>query len=93
MSSWLGSRSAADPVGHSRRLPAHPLGVSVTPVHGSPGYPTVDHPGGRRMSRFAQLRADQELVGQAARRLRDLAIRDGYAGQPDKHRAFTLALG
>jgi hypothetical protein len=41
---------------------------------------------------YHQLRADKEIVRQAGRRLRDLAIADEYRGLPDKHRVFALTL-
>jgi hypothetical protein len=41
---------------------------------------------------YRQLRADQQIVEQAARRLRDRAIAGGYAGLEHKHFAFGLAL-
>jgi hypothetical protein len=41
---------------------------------------------------YRQVRADQQLVAQAARRLRDLAIADGYASLEHKHLALGLAL-
>jgi hypothetical protein len=39
-----------------------------------------------------QSRADRAVVEQAARRLRDRAIADGYAGYECKHLAFGMAL-
>ena len=41
---------------------------------------------------YRQLRADQQLVEQAAARLRHRAIRAAYAGLERKELAFTLAL-
>src|SRR4051794_14263525 len=41
---------------------------------------------------YRQLRADQQIVEQAARRLRDRAIADGYLGLEYKHATFALAL-
>jgi hypothetical protein len=41
---------------------------------------------------YRQLRADQQIVEQAARRLRDRAISDGYLGLEYKHVTFALAL-
>jgi hypothetical protein len=41
---------------------------------------------------YAQLRADRQIVEQAARRIRDRAIRDGYLGLEHKHVSFALAL-
>lgn len=41
---------------------------------------------------MSDARADRRVIQQAARRLRDVAIADGYAGLPHKHRAFALAL-
>jgi flagellar motility protein MotE (MotC chaperone) len=37
-------------------------------------------------------RADRQVIEQAAAQLRYGAILDGYAGMPDKHIAFALAL-
>ena len=37
-------------------------------------------------------RADRQVIEQAAAQLRHGAILDGYAGLPDKHLAFALAL-
>jgi hypothetical protein len=47
---------------------------------------------GEAMSYYEQLRADRAVVEQAAAHLRHQAIVDGYAGLPDKHIAFGLAL-
>lgn len=44
------------------------------------------------MSQVEVDRADRTAIEQAARRLRDDAIRDGYAGRPAKHIAFSFAL-
>ena len=44
------------------------------------------------MPSYQQLRADRAVVEQAATHLRQEAIRAGYAGRPDKHLAFALAL-
>ncbi len=44
------------------------------------------------MHSFDVDQADRTLIEHAARRLRDQAISDGYAGLPHKHRAFALAL-
>jgi len=45
-----------------------------------------------RRRRYAQLKADQHQVEQAAARLRQRAIREGYAGRPHQAVAFALAL-
>lgn len=37
-------------------------------------------------------RTDRAMIEQAARRLRDQAIADGYASRPNKHVAFSFAL-
>ena len=42
--------------------------------------------------RPAALRADRELLERAARRVRDDAIRAGYAGLSHQHVTFALAL-
>jgi hypothetical protein len=42
--------------------------------------------------RYHQLQADQQVVEQAARGLRDRAISDGYLGLEYKHLAFALAM-
>ncbi len=44
------------------------------------------------MHSFDVDQADRALIERAARRLRDQAISDGYAGLSDRHRAFALAL-
>ena len=44
------------------------------------------------MPNYQQLRADRAIVEQAARRVRDQAIADGYLGLEGKHFAFGLAL-
>ena len=43
------------------------------------------------MTNYQQLRAERAVVEHAARRLRDGAIADGYAGLEYKHLAFGLA--
>ena len=45
-----------------------------------------------RNDRLAALRADRALLERAARRLRDEAIRSGYAGLSHQHVTFALAL-
>src|SRR3954468_164701 len=44
------------------------------------------------MTNHQQSRADRAVVEQAARRLRDRAVADGYAGYECKHLAFGMAL-
>jgi hypothetical protein len=41
---------------------------------------------------YRQLRADQQIVERAARRLRNRAIADGYTSVEYKHVTFALAL-
>ena len=41
---------------------------------------------------YEQLKADQQLVNQAAAQLRHVAIQDGYAGLSHKAAAFAMAL-
>lgn len=43
-------------------------------------------------SRIEVDRADRQVIQEAAARLRQSAIRDGYAGMEHKHLAFALAL-